>query len=276
MTIPGGKMKLVDRVVHLESRGGRFGLGCIQAEADIHPDAWFLTCHFIDDQVMPGTLMYECCLHTLRIFLLRMGWVADAEGAVYEPVPGVISRLKCRGQVLATTAKVTYEVSIKELGYRPEPYVLVDALMYADNKPIVEITDMSLQLSGMTRDKIRAIWQQSPASEQKPAIFDRDRILAFAIGNPSEAFGEPYRIFDEKRGIARLPGPAVFVHRPHHGDSGGALENGRWRYCRGPIRRVRPMPGISPPIARSTCRLLCCWRSPCSPAAGWLATSAPP
>jgi 3-hydroxymyristoyl/3-hydroxydecanoyl-(acyl carrier protein) dehydratase len=39
------------------------------------------------------------------------------------------------------------------------------------------------------------------------ALFDHDRILAFAIGKPSEAFGEPYRVFDEERIIARLPGP---------------------------------------------------------------------
>lgn len=37
--------------------------------------------------------------------------------------------------------------------------------------------------------------------------FDRERILAFAIGKPSVAFGEPYRIFDQERVIARLPGP---------------------------------------------------------------------
>ena len=77
MRLPGGKMRLVHRVTRLDPDGGRFGVGLIRAEADIHPDDWFLTCHFIDDQVMPGTLMYECCLHTLRIFLLRLGWVGE-------------------------------------------------------------------------------------------------------------------------------------------------------------------------------------------------------
>src|SRR5581483_12369498 len=38
-------------------------------------------------------------------------------------------------------------------------------------------------------------------------VFDRDRILAFAVGKPSDAFGERYRIFDQERFIARLPGP---------------------------------------------------------------------
>ena len=108
---------------------------------------------------MPGTLMYECCMHTLRIYLLRMGWVAEAAGSVWEPVPGVASKLCCRGQVLETTKVVTYEVTIREIGYRPEPYVICDALMYADGKPIVEITNMSARLTGTTKEQLLALWQ---------------------------------------------------------------------------------------------------------------------
>lgn len=206
--LPGGWMRLVQRVTLLDPQGGRFGLGFIRAEADIHPDDWFLTCHFVDDQVMPGTLMYECCLHTLRIFLMRMGWVGNQEEVVCEPIPGVASRLKCRGQVTAATKIAAYEVTIKELGYRPEPYAIVDALMYADGKPIVEITNMTLRMTGLSRDRLGAIWQSNRVrNDSRPAIFDRERILAFAVGKPSEAFGEPYRIFDGERVIARLPGP---------------------------------------------------------------------
>ena len=210
LTIPGGRMKLVDRVVNVDPAGGRFGLGRIRAEADIDPAIWFLTCHFVDDRVMPGTLMYECCMHTLRIYLLRMGWVGEADETVCEPVPGVASQLKCRGQVVETTRTVTYEVSLKEVGYRPEPYVICDALMYADGKPVVEITNMSARLSGLTREKVEGLWNERGEGEgtsKRPAIFDYDRILAFAVGNPSEAFGEPYRVFDSERTIARLPGP---------------------------------------------------------------------
>ncbi len=163
LRLPGGKMNLVERVPHLDPQGGRFGLGVIRGEADIHADDWFLTCHFVDDRVMPGTLMYECCLHTLRVYLLRLGWVAEQSGVAYEPVPGITGRFKCRGQVIETTRTATYEVTVKEIGYRPEPYVIVDALMYSDAKPIVEITDMSLQLAGLTREKIRAVWQAKDA-----------------------------------------------------------------------------------------------------------------
>nr|MBC8361352.1 type I polyketide synthase [Candidatus Desulfatibia profunda] len=220
LRLPGGRMQLIDRILLLDPAGGRFGLGLIRAEADIHPDDWFLTCHFMDDMVMPGTLMYECCAHTLRVFIQRLGWVSEKPGVCYEPVVGVESVLKCRGPVTPQTRQVWYEIQIKELGYAPEPYVIADALMYADGHRIVSFKDMSMKMTGITRAEIEAVWEQRHKSQSsklkaqgldisaaKKAIYDRDKILAFAVGKPSEAFGEPYRVFDQNRVIARLPGP---------------------------------------------------------------------
>ncbi len=208
LTIPGGdRLRLIDRIVELDPTAGRFGLGRIRAEQDIAPDAWFLTCHFVDDRVMPGTLMYECSLHTLRVLLLRMGWVADADRAHAEPVPGVGSKLKCRGQVIETTRVAAYEVTLKEIGFDPAPYAIADTIMYADDKPIVEITDMTVRLAGETRESIEAVWADAAPPATTAPLFDRDRILAFAIGKPSDAFGDRYLPFDGARKIARLPGP---------------------------------------------------------------------
>jgi acyl transferase domain-containing protein/3-hydroxymyristoyl/3-hydroxydecanoyl-(acyl carrier protein) dehydratase len=203
--LPGavGRMKLIDRVVALEPRGGRFGLGLIRAEADVRPDDWFLTCHFTDDMVMPGTLMYECCLHALRVYLTRLGWVGEGSEIGYEPIPEVASRLRCRGQVTRETKTVAYEIHVKELGYRPEPYAIADALMFADGKRIVRMENMSVRLDGLTREKVEALWQR-PA---RRVAFERERITAFAIGKPSDAFGDRYEVFDQGRKIARLPGP---------------------------------------------------------------------
>ena len=219
MTLPSGMLRLLDQVSLLDPNGGRFGLGFVRGEYAIQPKEWFIECHFIDDKVMPGTLMFECCLHTLRVLLMRMGWVGGDGEVVCEPKPGVKSRLKCRGQVLETTGIVTYEVSVKEIGYAPEPYCIADALMYADGKPIVEITNLSLRMAGLTREKLAQSWgQMTPGStivlkgfaspkSLKPAIYDKAKILAYSNGNPSEAFDEPYKIFDQGRILARLPGP---------------------------------------------------------------------
>jgi acyl transferase domain-containing protein/3-hydroxymyristoyl/3-hydroxydecanoyl-(acyl carrier protein) dehydratase len=207
-TLPPGKMKLVDRILELDPKGGRYGLGRAVGEMDIHPDDWHLVCHFKGDNVMPGTLMYECCLHTLRVHLMRMGWVGEKGKVAHEPVPGISSRLKCRGQVLAGTKKARYELHIKELGYAPEPYCVADAFMYADDKNIVQITDMSVRLTGVTRSKIESLWNESSAVlSRRPALYGPDKIMAYSNGNPSEAFGDRYLPFDKDRVLARLPGP---------------------------------------------------------------------
>ncbi|MHC5018820.1 MAG: beta-ketoacyl synthase N-terminal-like domain-containing protein [Planctomycetota bacterium] len=217
--LPGGLLTLVHRITAIDPAGGRFGLGFVRGEADIHPDDWFLTCHFSDDMVMPGTLMYECCLHTLRTLLLRMGWVGEEGQLRYEPIPGVVSQLKCRGQVLDSTTLVTYEIAIKEIRTEPHLAVIADALMYSDGKPIVEIINMSARLQGVTYAGLQQLWASvqagqragAHAGEKQPAIFDTDRITAFARGKPSDAFGDRYAIFDglgpNDRVIARLPGP---------------------------------------------------------------------
>ncbi len=232
LRLPKGRMRLIDRVLLLDPEGGRYGIGLIRAEADIHPDDWFLTCHFVDDKVMPGTLMYECCAHTLRVLLLRMGWVTDKPGVCYEPLIGTEAVLKCRGPVTPETKHVIYEVEVKEIGYNPEPYVIADARMYADGHRIVMFKDMSMKLTGITRKEIESLWSEKSRSSFKSynvgfrastqptgeksrslsnsSIFNRERILAFAVGKPSEAFGEPYKIFDENRVIARLPAPPYF------------------------------------------------------------------
>jgi acyl transferase domain-containing protein/3-hydroxymyristoyl/3-hydroxydecanoyl-(acyl carrier protein) dehydratase len=245
MRLPGGMLRLVDRVEQIEPTGGRYGLGRIRCETDIHPDDWFLTCHFVDDQVMPGTLMYECCLHTMRVLLMRMGWVSNYDEARFEPVPGVASRLKCRGQVIATTKRVTYEVSLKEIGFRPEPYAIGDALMYADGKPIVEVKEISLRLNGLTRARLDEIWGNgsSPQSgdvgvrrgaSNEALVFTRQQVLEFATGSPSKAFGDRYRPFDRDRFIARLPGdPYSFIDRVNRFESGE-----QWRLAPGATAQV--------------------------------------
>ncbi len=218
LRLPSGRMKLIDRILDLDPDGGKYGSGLIRAEADIHPDDWFLTCHFVDDMVMPGTLMYECCAHTLRVFLQRLGWVTEKPGVYYEPLVDVPSTLKCRGPVTPNTRKVIYEIEISEIGYKPQPYVIADAHMYADGHRIVHFKDMSMQMSGITRKEIEFYWANRKTQRgahtgaaPHPRLFDREHMLEFASGSPSRAFGALYKPFDKDRFIARLPRPPYLM-----------------------------------------------------------------
>jgi acyl transferase domain-containing protein/3-hydroxymyristoyl/3-hydroxydecanoyl-(acyl carrier protein) dehydratase len=232
IALPGGLMGLIHRVPTLDGTGGASGLGIIRAEADIHPGDWFMVCHFVDDRVMPGTLMYECALQTLRIFMMRLGWLGRKGRVAFEPVAGIANRLKCRGQIVESTRRVTYEVTIKERGYRPEPYCIADVLIYADGKPIVAFDSISLQLTGSDRQELERIWigVATPAqsdteppprsSSARPVLFTREQLLALSTGNPSEAFGKRYRPFDRERFLARLPRPPFqFIDRVVRSDA---------------------------------------------------------
>ena len=179
--------------------------------------------------------MYECCAHTLRFLLWRMGWVGEADQVTYEPIVGIPAALRCRGPVDRTSTKVIYEVEIKEVGYNPAPYVVADAMMYCDGKAIVRFVDMSLRLVGLDKAQLEQRWNK-PTSQMaqvppegggtqvaRPAwlnpatgvTYDRESIMQFAYGKPSLAFGTPYTIFDEgDRRLARLPRPPfAFVDR---------------------------------------------------------------
>ena len=158
--LPGGRMRLIHRVLDLDPTGGRFGMGRIIAQADIHPDDWFLTCHFIDDMVMPGTLMYECCAHTLRVFVQRMGWVLPGDGICYNVLEKNESDLKCRGPVTRATKKALYDIEIKTIGYEPQPFVTADAHMFSDDLEIVFYKDMGMKLEGVTRQDLEAYWRK--------------------------------------------------------------------------------------------------------------------
>jgi 3-oxoacyl-(acyl-carrier-protein) synthase/3-hydroxymyristoyl/3-hydroxydecanoyl-(acyl carrier protein) dehydratase len=205
LTLPGGDLSLVHRIINLDSEGGWYGLGEVIGEADIDPDSWFLTSHFKDDPVMPGTLMYECCLHTLRVFFLRSGLVDACHLIHAGPVTGVKSQLKCRGQVLPSTKKVSYELHIREMGYGPDAYAICDAVMYADGRAIVDIQDMSLCLHGLNAERVNATWAKKDRVESKHVVFSSDELLAFSTGRVSDVLGDAYKAFDGERKMARLP-----------------------------------------------------------------------
>lgn len=206
--LPGGRMQLIDRIVALQADGGDYGQGLVISELDIVPEAWFLVCHFVDDRVMPGTLMYECALQTLRVYTMRRGWVAAAKDYRCDAVAGLKTTLKCRGQVTADHKTLRCAVHLKASGDRPSPFCIADAYLYVDGKCAVSFTDMSLQHTGM-RSAVRP--ERTPAhrssSAHKKIFCSNAQILQFAAGDPARCFGTRYAAFSSERRVARLPRP---------------------------------------------------------------------
>ncbi|MDR3134850.1 MAG: hypothetical protein LBU69_02005, partial [Deltaproteobacteria bacterium] len=185
--LPGGKLALIARATEINQLGGVYGAGLVRAEADIDPEAWYLVSHFKGDEVMPGTLMYDASLQALRLLLLARGWLGPSGEACFLPPLGLAQSLKCRGQVTPATKVVSYEVHLREAGLwqppfghldqdspegpskrhgrpakqtrgkpsldpeaaPPEPYAIAEAIMLADGRPIVEVHNLGLRLTGL-------------------------------------------------------------------------------------------------------------------------------
>lgn len=106
--LPVDNMLMLDRIVQIDSDGGEHGRGQIIAELDIRPDLWFFDCHFPGDPVMPGCLGLDALWQLLGFFL---GWSGHpgkgrALGA---------GEVKFTGEILPTSKKVVYELSISRL-----------------------------------------------------------------------------------------------------------------------------------------------------------------
>ena len=91
---------------------------------------------------------------------------------------------------------------------------------FNDEKDAIDrILENSDFMTGVSYAEIEGLWRRSlPAAARaetsKPARWDRRRLMTFSTGKPSEAFGQPYRAFDNERFIARLPAPPfLFMDR---------------------------------------------------------------
>ena len=69
--LPMPNMLMIDRILDINSTGGKYGKGEIVAELDINPDLWFFGCHFEGDPVMPGCLGLDAMWQLVGFYL---GW----------------------------------------------------------------------------------------------------------------------------------------------------------------------------------------------------------
>jgi len=137
--LPAPPMLMFDRIVRIESDGGKSGKGYVEAEFDIHPDLWFFGCHFIGDPVMPGCLGLDAMWQLVGFFL---GW---SGGPGRGRALGV-GEVKFTGQVTPDVKKVVYKIDLKRVIMRKLVMGIADGVLEADGKVIYETKDLKVGL----------------------------------------------------------------------------------------------------------------------------------
>ena len=215
--IQNENMLFLRNSVFLDPQGGPWKRGYLSCTVDIHSNDWFFEGHFKNDPCMPGTLMFEGCLQAMAFYLTAMGYTNHRDGWRFQPIPNRKYPLICRGQVLPTSRKLTYEIFVEECSHGEKPYLIADLLCSVDGLKAFHARAMGLELvadypiSTPNELNIPPILvdesKQTIATDSDGFVFDYKAMIASAWGKPSDAFGAMYNIFDAGRRVARLPGP---------------------------------------------------------------------
>ena len=137
--LPLPPMLMFDRILEINSTGGKYGKGFIRAELDINPEQWFFLCHFFGDPVMPGCLGLDAMWQLVGFFL---GW----SGAPGRGRALGVGEVKFSGQVTPAAKLVTYRIDLKRVIIRKLVMGVGDGVMIADGNPIYEARDLRVGL----------------------------------------------------------------------------------------------------------------------------------
>jgi 3-hydroxyacyl-[acyl-carrier protein] dehydratase / trans-2-decenoyl-[acyl-carrier protein] isomerase len=137
--LPQPPMLMFDRITEISESGGDYGKGGMTAELDINKDLWFFDCHFNEDPVMPGCLGVDAMWQLVGFYL---GWLGGpGRGRALGS-----GQVKFTGQVLPTSKKITYKVSLSRVIARKLYMGIADATMEVDGKTIYEATNLRVGL----------------------------------------------------------------------------------------------------------------------------------
>ncbi|MFH1154156.1 MAG: SDR family oxidoreductase [Pseudomonadota bacterium] len=174
------------------------GIEVVSARAPL-PKAWLASSHrkhwVFDPLVMDSA------------FQAAILWCSETTGAAC--LPSYMANLRCYASHSGYTGDVRIILTVNETTER----VIKGYFTFLDQAGTVLASITGFEA---VRDPSLALkFNTAAPSEQAPGktpevLFPREKILAFASGNPSEAFGAPYRIFNRQRKIARLPRPPYF------------------------------------------------------------------
>ncbi len=129
--LPLPPMLMFDRITVINSDGGSYNRGVIQAELDIRPDLWFFACHFDNDPVMPGCLGLDAMWQLVGFYLAWRGGLGRGRA-----LGG--ADIQFTGQVTPDKKLVRYTVDIRRLIARSLVMGIADASMEVDGEKIYE------------------------------------------------------------------------------------------------------------------------------------------
>ena len=143
--LPTGQMRMMSRINEINTDGGTYGKGEIQAELDISPDLWFFGCHFIGDPVMPGCLGLDALWQLGGFYLTWAG--QEGKGRALG-----VGKVRFSGQVLPSAKLISYSLNVKRVISRRLSLIIADGTVSVDGREIYSAEDLRVGLFVSTDD----------------------------------------------------------------------------------------------------------------------------
>jgi 3-hydroxymyristoyl/3-hydroxydecanoyl-(acyl carrier protein) dehydratase len=220
LRLPTGDLLMVDEVTRLDRLGGRAGLGSLSAVKRLAPDGWYFTSHFPDDPVLAGSLVAEGAVQLLQTYALSVGLHLCLPDTRFQPVPGLETDVKVRGQITPEHRELRYEVEIVDIGLLPRPFLIADVLVYLGDKAVISITNLGIRIEEKPGTPYRPerggivpadLGRRNAAGE--PAMLSEFHLAHAAKGDLATAMGTEFEIYRDSRAPYIPNGDFLYVDR---------------------------------------------------------------
>ncbi|MFJ3173906.1 beta-ketoacyl synthase N-terminal-like domain-containing protein [Streptomyces roseus] len=221
LRLPTERLRMADEITLLDRKGGPSGLGRIEAVKHLVPDGWYFTSHFPDDPVLAGSLVAEGAVQLLEVYALSLGLHLSFPDARFQPVPGLKTDVKVRGQITPDTEKIEYRVDITSLTLLPRPAITADVIVLRDGKASIGVTGLGIRLVEKPGTPYRPeaggkvphfLGRLSPATG-RPALLNEFHMAHAAKGDLATAMGPEFEVYADSRAPYIPNGDFLFVDR---------------------------------------------------------------
>jgi len=137
--LPSALMLMIDQIERIDTDGGKFKKGQLDASLKILPDHWFFGCHFKGDPVMPGCLGLDALWQLLGVYL---GW----SGLTGKGRALGVGKVKFSGQIYPDAGSIQYQLHIKRIFKKPMPMGIADGTVIHQGHIIYEASDLRVGL----------------------------------------------------------------------------------------------------------------------------------
>jgi 3-hydroxymyristoyl/3-hydroxydecanoyl-(acyl carrier protein) dehydratase len=233
--LPRPELRMIDEVTAIDRLGGPRGLGELTAVKELDADGWYFACHFPGDPVLAGSLVAEGGVQLLQVYAMYLGLHLVLPDAEFQPVPGLETTVKVRGQITPGTPRIRYHAEITEITMLPRPTLVADLLIYDGDKPIISIHDFGIQV----REKPGTPYRPGPGGvppffgrrnhDGEPAYVTELHLAHAAKGDLDVTMGPEFEIYADRRAPYIPNGDFRFVDRIIRLEgTRGVLEPGAW------------------------------------------------